>query len=155
MTDINGPIQADLYVESTRRDAAVSVAVSIVDAQGRSRGITNGLMSASFAQQDGTRSRYLENASGDQVSIQPWFPFTKAAHRPLLAGEIRHVPVEIFQVSARLQPGERLRISIAPADLPHASSTLVDTIDQAGGVVTLHVGGEHPASVTLPVVADD
>src|SRR3546814_6694013 len=100
-TYVNGPIQADLWLRPTTDEALVSVAVSDVAPDGTSRGLTNGLLSASHRAVDPERSRML-----DGQSVQPWHPFGSVDVLPVVPGEAIHVPVEVFPTSAVIRPGQ-------------------------------------------------
>ncbi len=144
---IDGPIQADVWLSSTRPDAVVSVAVTLVHPDGRSQGLTNGLLAASHRAVDPDRSRVV-----DGLSIQPYHPFTREAQEPLPVGQPVLVPVEVFPTSAEIPAGARLRVTLSPSDFPHAGSPLPQQIDTLGGIVSIHHGPDTPTSVTLPVV---
>jgi uncharacterized protein len=143
---LNGPIQADVWVTTTGGDATVSVAVSAVAPDGTSRGITNGLLSAKHRAVDPARSRHL-----DGQSIQPWHPFTQEAVLPVVAGRPMLLPVELFPTSAAIAPGHRLRITIAPYDVPHALPPLPGSLGSIGAVTHVLSDAAHPSSVVLPV----
>jgi putative CocE/NonD family hydrolase len=143
---INGPIQADVWVTTTNEDAVVSVSVSDVAPDGSSRGLTNGLLMASHRAVDPARSRVL----GGQT-IQPWHPFTREAVLPVRAGRPMLLPIEIFPTSAVLGPGHRLRITIAPYDLPHALPALPGGLVTLGGLTRVLSDATHPSSVVLPI----
>ena len=143
---INGPIQADVWVTTTRADATVSVAVSDVAPDGSSRGLTNGLLTASHRAVDPARSRML-----DGQSIQPWHPFTAEAALGVRPGEPVLLPIEVLPTSAALAPGHRLRVTIAPFDVPHALPPLPAGLDAVGGTVQVLSDADHPSSIVLPV----
>jgi hypothetical protein len=145
---INGPIQADVWVTSSSPDAVVSVAVSDVAPDGTSLGLTNGLLTASHRAVDADRSRLL-----DGQSIQPWHPFSEAAKLGVTPGRPMLLPVEVFPTSAAIAPGHRLRITIAPYDVPHALPPLPAALDTLAGTVTVLSDAAHPSSVVLPIVS--
>ena len=147
---INGPIEADLWVTTTSADAVVSVAVSDVAPDGTSRGLTNGLLLASNRAVDRSRSRLL-----DGQSIQPWHPFTDVARLPVTPGVPMLLPVEVFPTSAAILPGHRLRVSVAPFDVPHALPPLPGLLNTIAGTVHVLSDAAHPSSVVLPVVAPE
>jgi putative CocE/NonD family hydrolase len=145
--EVDGPIEADVWITTTARDASVSVAISDVAPDGSSRGLTNGLLTASHRAVDPSRSRMLAGNS-----IQPWHPFTREAQLPVVAGEPMLLQVEVFPTSFVLQPGHRLRVTIAPSDVPHALPPVPSAAASLGGVVTVLGDAAHPSSVVLPVV---
>ena len=143
---LNGPIQADVWITTTNPEAVVSVAVSDVAPDGTSRGLTNGLLMARHRAVDPGRSRLLEGQS-----IQPWHPFTQEAVLPVVPGQPMLLPIEVFPTSAVLAPGHRLRITIAPYDVPHALPPLPGALGSVGGVTRVLSDAAHPSSVVLPV----
>jgi putative CocE/NonD family hydrolase len=144
--EINGPIEADVWLKAASKGGVVSVAVSDVAPDGTSRGLTNGLLDVRFRAVDPSRTRFL-----DGQSIQPWHPFTAVSRQDLVPGRATLVRVEVFPTSAVIAKGHRLRITIAPSDFPHAVSPLPAFL--AGqGVVTILDDPKHPSGVVLPVV---
>jgi putative CocE/NonD family hydrolase len=147
---IDGPMEADLWLDTALGgEALTSVAVSSVSPDGTSRGITNGLLRASHRAVDPARSRML-----DGQSIQPWHPFTEAALQDVPAGEPVLLPVEIFPTSVVIPAGNRLRVTVAAYDVPHALPPLPAALASlASGPVTVLNDADHPSSLVLPVVA--
>ena len=144
---INGPIAAHLWVQTTAREAVVSVRVTEVAPDGTSTELTAGLLAASFRAVDRSRSRIIGGAV-----LQPWHPFTRASVEPVTPGEPMLLQVEIFPTSAVIRPGHRLRIAVGPSDFPHAASPVPQLLGQAGGIVTILHDAAHPSHVVLPVV---
>lgn len=143
----NGPIQADLYISTTALDAGVVVRVTDVAPDGRSRELTNGILTASLRAVDPARSRYL-----DGQMIQPWHPFTAESREPVGFNTVVHLPVEVFPTSAVILQGHRLRVTVGASDFPHGLPPVVDLLDQLVGVMTVHSSAEHPSSIVLPLV---
>jgi putative CocE/NonD family hydrolase len=146
-TVINGPIEADLWITTQSNEAVVSVAVSDVAPDGTSRGLTNGLLLATQRKVDPSRSRLL-----DGQSIQPWHPFTVGSKQRVDIGRPMKLPIEVFPTSAALAPGHRLRITVAPYDVPHALPPAGSALDSLLGTVTILNDATHPSSVVLPIV---
>lgn len=144
---INGPIQADLWISSTTRDAVVSVRIDEVTPLGKVRPLTNGLLLASMRAVDVARSRHL-----DGEMIQPYHYLTQEAEQLLVPGEVVKLQVEVFPTSALIRRGSRLRISIAPSNQAQGVLNLIRRGNVAGGVTTLYSGPDHPSSVVVPVV---
>jgi putative CocE/NonD family hydrolase len=145
-TVINGPIEADLWITTQSNEAVVSVAISDVAPDGTSRGLTNGLLLATQRTVDRSRSRML-----DGQSIQPWHPFTAGSKRRVDIGKPMLLRIEVFPTSAALAPGHRLRITVAPYDLPHALPPAGSALDSLLGTVTILSDAAHPSSVVLPI----
>jgi len=144
---LNGPIQADIWMDTTAGDAGLSVRVSDVDERGVARSLTNGLQTASLRSVDASRSRML-----DGQSIQPWHPFTLASVLPLPRNEPVLVPVEVFQTSAVIAAGHRLRVSVSASNLPQGVPPLGTLLQSLAGILTIHHDAARPSSVVLPVV---
>lgn len=143
---VNGPIQADVWIVTDSSEAMVSVAVSDVAPDGSSRGLSNGLLSATHRAIDGDKSRYL-----DGVSIQPWHPFTREAVKEVVRGEPMLLSVEVFPTSFVIQPGHSLRVTLAPYDVPHAMPPVEGILNSLGGIVEILSDKRHPTSIVLPV----
>ena len=145
---LNGPIQADLWISTTRTQAALSVRIDDVDpATGTVKPLTHGLMSAAHRAVDTSRSRFVNG-----TMIQPWHPFTTAAMLPVVAGEPMLVPVEVFPVAALVRAGHRLRIAISASNQAQGIWPAPLQRQAEGNITTLHAGPLRPSSVVLPVV---
>ncbi|MGJ8670507.1 MAG: CocE/NonD family hydrolase [Oceanococcus sp.] len=146
---INGPIQADIWIEPTAAvDVGVSVKITLVGEDGSSREITNGLLSARHRAVDPELSRFL-----DGEMIQPWHPFTEEAESATPAqGEAVLLNVEVFPTSFVVPAGSQLRVAIGASDFPHGLPPLTDLADQLVGVYTLLTDEEHASSVVLSVL---
>lgn len=143
---VNGPIQADVWIVADSPEALVSVAISDVAPDGSSRGLSNGLLSASHRAIDASKGRMLNG-----ISIQPWHPFTREALLPVPAGEPMLLSVEVFPTSFVIQPGHSLRVTLAPFDVPHALPPLPGMLDSLGGTVEILSNAAHPTSIVMPV----
>lgn len=143
---INGPILADVWMDSTVTEAVVAVQVEEVsDAQ--SLPITNGQLLASARAVDMSRSRFIEG-----VMVQPHHYFSEATSEPLVPGEPTLMQVEIFSTSAIIRKGNKLRIAISPSNQAQAMLNYPRQALAEGGVTTIHISPEHPSSVVLPIV---
>lgn len=143
---IQGPINARLYVSSTSVDGMLAVSVSDVAPDGTVSRLTGGWQVISHRALDTGRSRYL-----DGRLVQPWHRFTRAAKKPLSAGEVAPVDVEVFPTGAKVRPGHRLRLSVQATDVPHLAPTAADLPGNAP-VIRVHSSAEHPSVLTLPTV---
>lgn len=144
---INGPIQADIWMSTTAENAGIVVRVSDLEPDGTARALTSGLQTASLRAVDENRSRYL-----DGEMIQPWHPFTEDRVEAVGRGNIVKVPVEIFQTSALIRKGHRLRISVGASNFPFATMPIPTLAQSLVGIMTVYSDAEHPSSVVLPVV---
>lgn len=144
---INGPIQADIWMSTTRTEAAVAVRVDDVDAFGIATPITTGLMAVSHRAVDPSRSRYVKG-----VMIQPWHPFTEAARLPVIPGQAMLVPVEVFPAAAVIRKGHKLRIAISASNQAQGVWPAPQQLKASGNISTILNSASYPSSVVLPVV---
>jgi putative CocE/NonD family hydrolase len=141
-----GPIDARLFVSTTARDGMLSVHVEDVAPDGTVDRLTGGWQVLSHRALDRSRTVRLDG----QV-IQPFHPFTRAAQLPVEAGKVMGVHVEVFPTGAVLRPGHRLRVTVQAYDTPHLLPTAPQTVDQFGGVITIHHSARYPSRLVLPV----
>jgi len=144
---LNGPIQADIWMSTTRPDAAVAVRVDSVDIFGKATPISTGLMSATYRAVDPSRSRFVKG-----VMIQPWHPFTEASRLPVVAGQPMLVPVEVFPAAALIRKGNKLRIAISASNQAMGVWPMPQQERASGNVSTIYNDPARPSSVVLPVV---
>ncbi len=145
---LNGPMQADLWVSTTASDVQLSVRLDILDPDGATQPITNGLLTASMHSVDESRSRFV---NGEM--LQPWHTYRASDRSPLTPGEIRKVSVEIFPSSVWVPPGSSLLVSVNTSNVAQGLPPLLTgLIPSLLGVMTLHTGPDTPSSLTLPVV---
>ncbi len=141
-----GPINARLYVSTPGGNGMLSVAVEDVAPDGTVKRLTGGWQVISHRALDTKQSRYL----GGKL-IQAFHPFTRAAEKPLPAGVVAPVDVEVFPTGASIEKGHRLRIAIQAFDTPH----LAPTVPQLPGSLlpmTIHNSKLYPSELTIPVV---
>ncbi|TAK80866.1 MAG: CocE/NonD family hydrolase [Aquabacterium sp.] len=144
---INGPIQADVWVKTTKPQAALAVRVDDVDLLGKATPLTTGILSASHRAVDTTRSRYLKG-----VMIQPWHPFTVGTQLPVIPGQATQLSIEVFPAAALIRAGHRLRIAISASNQAQGVWPLPQQAQATGNVTTILSGPSYPSSVVLPVV---
>src|SRR6478735_3745857 len=136
---LRGPINARLYTSSPSGDGMLSVSVSDVAPDGTVTRLTGGWQVISHRALDRSRTRYL-----DGKVVQPYHPFTRAAKKPLGAGEIAPIDVEVFPTAAQIAPGHRLRIAIQAFDAPHLLPAATD-LPGALTVLKIYAGDEYPS----------
>ncbi|MGZ4499133.1 MAG: CocE/NonD family hydrolase [Nocardioidaceae bacterium] len=141
-----GPIDARLFASTTARDGMLAVHVEDVAPDGTVDRLTGGWQVLSARALDRRRTVRLDG----QV-VQPFHPFTRAARLPVQAGKVMGVDVEVFPTGAVLKPGHRLRVTVQAYDAPHLLATAPQTVDQLGGVITLHHSARYPSRLVLPV----
>lgn len=141
-----GPVNAKLFVSTTAKDGMLSVAVEDVAPDGSVDRLTGGWQVLSHRALERTRT-----VRRDGEVLQPFHPFTRAAQLPVEPGRVMGVDVEVFPTGAVIAPGHRLRITVQAFDTPHLTATLPQTVDGAGGVITIHHSAELPSRIVLPV----
>jgi hypothetical protein len=141
-----GPVNAKLFVSTTARDGMLSVAVEDVAPDGSVDRLTGGWQVLSHRALD--RDRSLRR---DGEILQPWHPFTRRALLDVEPGEVMAVHVEVFPTGAVLERGHRLRVTVQAFDTPHLTATAPQTVDGAGGVITVHHSPRLPSRLVLPV----
>lgn len=145
---INGPIQADIWMETNVTEAVLSVRIDEVSPDGKTvLPITNGLLLASARAVDESRSRYL---NGEM--IQPYHYLSKEEVADVIPGEPFKMQVEIFQTSAIIRKGHRLRVSLAPSNHAQGVLNYEQRARTAGGTTTILNSAEYPSSIVLPIV---
>ena len=145
---INGPIQADIWVSTTARDAVLSVRVDEVSTEtGRVTSLSNGLLLATARAVDEQRSRYLQGEM-----IQPYHYLTKETVQPVEPGEVIKMQVEIFPTSALIRKGNKLRVSLSPSNQAQGVLNYPQRERAKDGITTIHNSPEYPSSLVVPVV---
>jgi uncharacterized protein len=144
---INGPVQADIWIESSATDAVVSVRLDEVSPDGVVHPLSNGLLLASNRAVDESRSRFI---TGEMV--QPFHYLTEDHVLPVVPGEVIKVSVEVFPTSAIILRGHRLRISIAASNQAQGVLNRPRQQQMAGSSITVHNSPQYPSSVVLPIV---
>jgi putative CocE/NonD family hydrolase len=141
-----GPVNARLFVSTTASDGMLSVAVEDVAPDGSVDRLTGGWQVLSHRALDGSRA-----VRRDGEVLQPFHPFTRAAQLPVEPGTLMGVDVEVFPTGAVLRKGHRLRITVQAFDTPHLTATVPQTLDSAGGVITIHHSPQLRSRLVLPV----
>ena len=143
---LQGPINARLYASSVGGDGMLSVTIADEAPDGTVSRLSGGWQVISHRALDTSKSRYLDN-----VLIQPFHPFTKAAQKKLAKGEVAPIDVEIFPTRAKILPGHKLRVAVQAFDVPHLLPTLPDLL----GVLTVlkvHSSAQYPSTINFPSV---
>jgi predicted acyl esterase len=141
---LQGPINVRLYASTPTGDGMFSVAVEDVAPDGTVSRLTGGWQVLSHRALDRKKSRYL-----DGRLIQPFHPFTRESQRPVPAGAVVPVDVEVFPTGAAIKPGHRLRLSIQVFDVPHLLPPITE-VDQIAPL-TVYSSATYPSVLTIPV----
>ena len=144
---INGPMQADIWMSTTRTEAALAVRIDDVDVWGNATPISTGLQSASHRAVDPSRSRYING-----VMVQPWHPFTAAARQAVVPGQAMLVPVEVFPAAVLVRKGHKLRIAISASNQAQGVWPTPQQLNADGNVSTIYNDPSRPSSLVLPLV---
>jgi putative CocE/NonD family hydrolase len=143
----NGPVQADIWIDSSATDAVVSVRLDEVSPDGVVKQISNGLLLASNRAVDESRSRFI-----DGEMVHPVHYLTEDQVMPVVPGEVIKLPVEIFPTSAIILKGHKLRISIAASNQAQGILNWPRQEQMKDAVITVHNSPDYPSSIVLPVV---
>lgn len=81
----------------------------------------------------------------------PFHPYTEESVEDVTPDRVYEWWVEIRPAAVRIPAGHRLRLSIQPSDTVRFLPTGQRLSDQAGGVLRVHHGVDHPSSVVLPI----
>jgi uncharacterized protein len=148
-TTLAGPIGATLYATSTTTDTEWVVQVSDVAPDGSATPLTSGLLEGNQRALDTSMTWY----ASDGQPLLPYHPYTSAAQTAVVPGQVTRYDVEVFPTYDTLEPGHRLRITIATSDFPHALPAATQLPDLTGGVYQLEHTTTYPSSVELPLIS--
>ena len=146
---IAGPIGATLFATSNRPETQLVVTIEDVAPDGKSTGLTNGLLLGS---QRATDPELTWLGPGGRP-YRPWHPFTRAARRPVPVGAVTRHDVEVFATTAEIARGHRLRVTVATADTPRVIPLPSQLLNLIGGVYELQRNAAHASSVQIPMAA--
>jgi putative CocE/NonD family hydrolase len=143
---VMGPVDARLFVSTTARDGMLAVHVEDVAPDGTVDRLTGGWQVLSHRALDPART-----VRRDGQVLQPFHPFTRAAQLKVAPGRVMRVDVEVFPTEAVLKPGHRLRVTVQSYDTPHLMPNARQSVDQFGGVITVHHSPRHRSRLVMPV----
>src|SRR5499426_2198531 len=136
--EIAGHPVVSLWLTSSEPDAALFVYLSEVEADGRSRYVTEGILRAIH--------RAEAPAPRNYRATWPWRTFARKDARPMPPGEPQFVRFALLPTAWRFAAGSRIRLSIAGADADH----FVQTPHGRPPLLTLLGGGEKASAIELP-----
>ncbi len=148
-TTLAGPIGATIYATTTTTDAEWVVQLSDVAPDGNATALTSGLLEGNQRALDPAATWYAPDGN----PILPWHPYTKAAQTPITPGQVTRFDIEIFPTFDTLEPGHRLRVTIATSDFPHALATANQLPNLIGGVYEVERNAADASSVELPLAS--
>jgi putative CocE/NonD family hydrolase len=140
-TEISGHVIARLRVASSERDAAVFVYLSEVEADGRTRYVSEGMLRALH--------RKTATAPANYRCDWPYRTFTRRDAMLLEKGVPAAMEFALLPVSWTFAKGSRLRVSIAGADADHYPQVTHGRPPR----LEIVCGGEHGSSIELPMRA--
>jgi putative CocE/NonD family hydrolase len=128
-----------LQLASDHEDGAVFVYLEDVDADGRSRYVTEG----------GLRLIHRKLVPNPYFETElPYHSFARQDAEAMPPGQVVEVTIQLWPIAALIRAGHRIRIAIAGAD-----ADMFDLIPPEGTVtLNVHRGGEKPSRLVLPVV---
>lgn len=144
---INGPIQADVWLDTTGDNAVLSVRLDEVSPDGTAKPLSNGLLLASLRAVDESRSRFMQGEM-----IQPYHYLSKEHELPVEPGEVFKMQIEIFPTSALIRKGQKLRVSVSASNQAQGVVNYVLQDQMRGSIITIHNSAEHTSSIVLPIV---
>jgi len=137
--ELTGHVTADLWLSSSEPDAAIHLYLTEVEAGGRERYVTEGVLRALH-----------RKAAPDTPAHRTKWP-TRSFHRqdaaPLVPGEATRLTIALLPTSWRLRKGSRLRLAIAGADADHYAQVP----HGRPPTLTLHHGGAMASRLELPL----
>lgn len=141
-----GPISAKLFASANTTDTQWVVDVEDVAPDGVSKPLTQGALIGSARAVDESRSW-----SVDGKTVMPYHPYTSAAARPVVPGQVTEYDVEVFPAYTTLAPGHRLRVTVQTSDFPHLLPTPPQLTALLGGRYDVRRSAVYPSSVTVPL----
>ena len=132
---------ATLKLASDREDGALFVYLEDVDAQGRSRYVTEG----------GIRLIHRKAVPNPYYAGEvPYHSFARSDAEPMPPGEAVEVSIRLWPIAALIRAGHRIRISVAGADAGMFDPLPVD----GSATLTVHRGSDNGSRIVLPVVEE-
>lgn len=147
-TTLAGPIGASLYASTTTSDAEWVVQISDVAPNGTSTELTSGLLEGNQRAIDQAQTWYAPDGN----PILPYHPYTQAAKEAITPGKVTRFDIEIFPTDDTLEPGHRLRVTIATSDWPHAMPDAAQGPNLLGGIYELEHDAADPSTIELPLI---
>ena len=149
LTYTTAPLDADLQIAgypvvtlklaSDHEDGALFVYLEDVDAEGRSRYVTEG----------GIRLIHRRAVPNPYFPGEdPYHSFARADAAPMPPGEAVEVSVRLWPIAAMIRAGHRIRVAVAGADAGMFDPLPAD--DEV--ILTVYRGGEDGSRIVLPVV---
>jgi putative CocE/NonD family hydrolase len=128
-----------LWLEADQPDAAIHVYLEEVEADGRCRYVTEGMLRALH--------RKTTPCPDHHKTTWPWRTFARADAATLPQGEPVEMTFALLPVAWKLEAGSRVRLAIAGGDRDH----VVQVPHGRPPRLRIHHGRAHPSRLVLPV----
>ncbi|MDQ8731506.1 CocE/NonD family hydrolase [Bradyrhizobium sp. LHD-71] len=137
--EMTGHAVAEFWLASSEADGAVHVYLSEIEAAGRERYVTEGVLRA-LHRKDAVDTPHHRTS-------WPTHSYTREDAAPLVPGRPERLRIALLPVSWSFRKGSRIRVAIAGADSDH----YVQVPHGRPPILTLHHGGTMPSHVALPL----
>jgi hypothetical protein len=144
---VAGPITATVYASSTTPETQLVAELEEVTPNGSSYPLTEGALLGSLRAVDTSRSW---TAGG--MTVLPYHPYTQAAARPVVPGQLTEYQIQIFPTLDTIAGGDRLRLTLSTTDTPHLTPLPPQLPELAGGVYTISRSAAAPSSLTVELL---
>jgi putative CocE/NonD family hydrolase len=137
--ELTGHVTAELWFAASEPDAAIHLYLSEIEAGGRERYVTEGVL----------RALHRKDAPDTPAHRTKWptHSFRREDAAPLVPGEATRLLIALLPTSWRLRKGSRLRLAIAGADADHYAQVP----HGRPPLLTLHHGGTRASRLELPL----
>lgn len=129
----------DLWVSSSEPDAAVYVYLTEIEADGRERYVTEGILRLLH--------RKVAPCPTGYRTTWPFRTFRREDAAPLVPGEFERVELALLPTAWRFPAGSRIRVSVAGHDADHCGQVPHGRPPR----LALGTGGRHASAITLPL----
>jgi uncharacterized protein len=137
--EVTGYPLVHLWISSSATDADLFVYLEEVDAKGRSRYVSEGMLRAS--------NRATADPGYDTAGL-PWHRGNRADRQPLKPGEPVELVFDLYPTSTRFAAGHRLRVTVTGADARNARTPRLSPPPR----LTLYREAGRTSYVELPVI---
>ncbi|OZI18774.1 hydrolase [Bordetella genomosp. 9] len=139
--ELAGHAVIDLWLSCSEPDGALFVYLSEIEADGRERYVTEGLLRLLH--------RKVSHCPPEYRTTWPFRSFRKEDAAPLVPGRYERIELGLLPTAWRFSAGSRVRVSIAGADSDHCGQVPHGRPPR----FTLATGGERDSSIMLPLRA--
>ncbi|MBM3561007.1 MAG: CocE/NonD family hydrolase, partial [Alphaproteobacteria bacterium] len=137
--EIAGHVIANLWLSASEPDASVFVYLAEIEADGRSRYVTEGVLRALHRAETPPPANYRAD--------WPWHSFSRKDAKPMPIGVPQLLRFALLPTAWRFAKGSRIRLSLTGSDGDHFAQTPHGRPPK----LTLHSGGEQASYIDLPV----